>query len=158
MRRFMLMLAAGAVSAVVLASGATAEEEGPFADAVEMRHGLMLQMATDLGKAGAMAKGEAPYDAAEAGKAAANIAAIASVLSMDQFPEGSEYQKATDSFALPAIWANQDDFLQKVADLNTAAAEFQTAAATDVDGLKAGMEKIGGACAACHKAYRQPEE
>lgn len=156
MKLLALMAAAGAI----VASGAWAQEEAedPFADTVEMRHGLMLQMATDLGKVGAMAKDETPYDAAVAGKAAANIAAIASVLSMDQFPAGSEYQKAADSFALPAIWEKQDDFLQKIADLNAAAATFQTAAATDLDDLKAGMAMLGGACAACHKAYRQPEE
>jgi cytochrome c556 len=153
--RLMLLIAA---TAAALSTSAIAQEEDPFADAVEMRHGLMLQMATELGKVGAMAKEETPYDAAVAGKAAANIAAIASVLSMDQFPAGSEYQKSTDSFALPAIWANQDDFLQKIADLNTAAASFQTAAATDLDSLKAGMAGIGGACGACHKVYRQPEE
>ena len=153
--RLMLLIAA---ASAVIATGAIAEEEDPFADAVEMRHGLMLQMATDLGKVGAMAKEEVPYDQAVASKAAANIAAIASVLSMDQFPAGSEYQKATDSFALPAIWTAQDDFLQKIADLNTAAAAFQTAAGTDLDGLKAGMGTLGGACGACHKAYRQPEE
>lgn len=153
--RLMLVIAA---ASAVLASGAIAEVEDPFADAVEMRHGLMLQMATDLGKVGAMAKGEATYDAAVASKAAANIVAIASVLSMDQFPAGSEYQKSADSFALPAIWTAQDDFLQKIADLNTAAAAFQTAAGTDLDSLKAGMGNLGAACAACHKAYRQPEE
>ena len=155
MRLMVLLAAAGSVAV----SGAIAQDaEDPFADAVEMRHGLMLQMATDLGKVGAMAKGEAAYDAAVARKAAANIAAIASVLSMEQFPAGSEYQAATDSFALPAIWTTQDDFLTKIADLNTTAGAFQTAAGTDLDGLKAGMAALGGACAACHKAYRQPEE
>ena len=153
--RLMLLIAA---TSAVLASSVIAEEEDPFADAVEMRHGLMLQMATDLGKVGAMAKEEAPYDAAVASKAAANIASIASVLSMDQFPAGSEYQKSADSFALPAVWTAQDDFLQKIADLNTAAASFQTAAGTDLDSLKAGMAGIGGACSACHKVYRQPED
>lgn len=148
-----------AATIAFIASGALAQDaEDPFADTVEMRHGLMLQMATDLGKVGAMAKGEVAYDAATAGKAAANIAAVASVLSMDQFPAGSEYQAAADSYALPAIWATQDDFLTRIADLNTAAAAFQIAAATDVDGLKAGMGALGGACSACHKAYRQPEE
>jgi len=34
---------------------------------------------------------------------------------------------------------------------------MQTAAATDVDALKASMAQLGGACSACHKAYRQPE-
>lgn len=154
MRPMLLAAAAGAVFATI----AIAEEEDPFADAVEMRHGLMLQMATEMSKVGAMSKDEIPYDAAAASKAAANIAAIASVLSMDQFPAGSEYQKTTDSFALPAIWTAQDDFLQRIADLNTAAAAFQTAAGTDLDSLKAGMGGIGGACAACHKVYRQPEE
>ena len=148
-----------AAAAVVLATGAFAqEEEDPFADAVEMRHGLMLQMATDVGKLGAMAKGEAAYDAAAASRAAANITAIASVLSMDQFPAGSEYQAAADSYALPAIWATQDDFLVKIADMNTAASAMQVAAATDLDALKAGMGQLGAACSACHKAYRQPEE
>lgn len=148
-----------AAALAVFAMGAVAQEaEDPFADAVEMRHGLMLQMATDLGKLGGMAKGEATYDAAMASRSAANIAAIASVLSMDQFPAGSEYQKSADSFALPAIWATPDDFMAKITDLNTAAAGLQVAAATDLDGLKAGMGQIGGACSACHKAYRQPEE
>ena len=152
----LMILMAAAVASVGFV--AVAEEEDPFADAVEMRHGLMLQMATDLGTIGAMAKGDTTYDAAVAGRAADNIAAIASVLSMDQFPAGSEYQAATDSFALPAIWATPDDFLAKIADLNTAAGALKLAAATDLDGLKAGLGQIGGACSACHKAYRQPEE
>ncbi|TAG25339.1 MAG: cytochrome c [Rhodobacterales bacterium] len=134
------------------------DAEDPFADTVEMRHGLMLQMATDLGTVGPMAKGEVAYDATVASKAAANIAAVASVISMAQWPEGSQYGAAADSYALPAIWATPDDFLTKIADLNTAAAAFQVAAATDVDALKTGMGALGGACSACHKAYRQPEE
>jgi cytochrome c556 len=35
---------------------------------------------------------------------------------------------------------------------------MQVAAATDVEGVKTGMAQLGAACAACHKAYRQPEE
>lgn len=159
MKTMVLIAAAAAAAAAITALGAFAQEaEDPFADTVEMRHGLMLQMATDLGKIGAMAKGEAPYDAAIAGRAADNIVAIASVLSMDQFPEGSQYQAAADSFALPTIWATPDDFLTKIADLNSAAGALKLASATDVDGLKAGMGQLGGACSACHKAYRQPEE
>lgn len=150
------ILLAAALSA--LAFGAVAQAEDPFADAVEIRHGLMLQMATDMGKLGSMAKGEAVYDAAIASRSAENVAAIASVLSMDQFPAGSEYKAAADSFALPAIWATPDDFMAKITDLNTAAAALKVASATDVEGLKAGMGQVGAACSACHKAYRQPED
>lgn len=138
------------------AFAAFAQDESPFADAVEMRHGLMLQMATDLGTMGDMAKGKATYDAAAASKAAANVAAIASVLSMSQFPEGSENGKAEDSFALPAIWANSDDFIAKIADLNTAAGAMKDAAGSEAT-LKDGVAKLAAACSACHKDYRQPE-
>ena len=144
--------------AALTAFGVYAQDaEDPFADAVETRHGLMLQMASDLGTLGGMAKGDVAYDKAAASKAAANVAAIASVISMAQFPAGSENGKAADSYALADIWAKQDDFLAKVADLNNAAAAMQTAAATDADAIKASMAQLGGACSACHKAYRQPE-
>lgn len=154
----MKKLAAFTILTAFAALTAVAQEaEDPFADTVEIRHGLMLQMSNDLGTMGAMAKGDAAYDAVIAGKAAANIAAIASVLSMAQFPAGSEQGKAGDSYAKAEIWANQDDFLAKIAALNMAAASMQVTAATDLDGLKAGMAGVGGACAACHKAYRAPE-
>jgi cytochrome c556 len=144
--------------ATLTAFGVFAQDaEDPFADTVEVRHGLMLQMASDLGTLGGMAKGDVAYDQAAATKAAANVAAIASVISMAQFPAGSENGKSADSFALADIWAKQDDFLAKITDLNNAASAMQTAAATDVDALKASMAQLGGACSACHKAYRQPE-
>jgi cytochrome c556 len=144
--------------AAMTAFGVFAQEaEDPFADVVETRHGLMLQMASDLGTLGGMAKGEVAYDQPAATKAAANVAAIASVISMAQFPTGSETGKAADSFALPEIWANEADFVTKITDLNNAAAMMQVAAGTDAAAVKASMAELGAACAACHKAYRQPE-
>lgn len=148
----------GLASALVL-TGLTvwAQTEDPFADVVETRHGLMLQMGVDVGKMGAMVKGEVPYDAAVAAKAAANVAAVASVLSMDQFPAGSEVGKSADSFAKAEIWTAQEDFLTKIADLNTAAEALKAAAGTDADSLKAGITALGKTCGACHSAYRQTE-
>ena len=130
------------------------EAEDPFKDSVETRHGLMLQMASDLGTLGGMAKGTTPYDQTAASKAAANIAAISSVISMAQFPAGSEVDKSADSFALPEIWAKPDDFMAKITDLNNAAAMMQTAAATDADAIKGSMAQLGGACSACHRQRR----
>ena len=154
----MKKLLAFTTMAALTAFGVFAQEaEDPFADIIEVRHGLMLQMASDLGTLGGMAKGEAPYDAATATKAAANVAAIASVISMAQFPAGSENGKAADSFSLPEIWAKQDDFLAKITDLNNAASAMQTAAAKDAGSIKASMAQLGGACSACHKAYRKTE-
>ncbi len=154
MKNLPLLLAAGLVSAVGSLAHAI---EDPFADAVETRHGLMLQMGSDLGKMGAMVKGDVAYDAVAAGKAAANLAAIASVLSMEQFPAGSENGKSTDSFSKPEIWANEADFLAKIADLNAAAVALMPLAVADVDSLKSGMGDIGKACGACHTDYRIKE-
>lgn len=146
-----------ALAALLSLSGVLAQaQEDPFADVVETRHGLMLQMSVDLSKIGAMMKGEAAFDAAIATKAAANIAAVASVLSMDQFPAGSENGKAGDSFAKADIWTNEQDFLAKIADLNKAAADLQ-AASGDAATLKAGMAGLGKACSACHSTYRMEE-
>lgn len=147
----------GTLALSLLAGAAAFAADEPFADQVETRHGLMLVMAENLAKLGAIAKGDAAYDQAVATKAAQDVAAIASVLSMDQFPAGSENGAATDSFARAEIWANQPDFLQKIADLNTAAGAMVTAAGTSGDAVKGAMAQLGGACSACHQSYRQPE-
>jgi cytochrome c556 len=154
MNSLKLLMIAGVLSS--MATWAQAQEDA-FADAVETRHGLMLQMGSDLAKMGAMVKGEVAYDAALATMAAANVAAIASVLSLEQFPAGSENGKAADSFAKAELWANEQDFLAKIADLNAAAAALQPLAAADADSLKIGMAGVGKACAACHTAYRIAE-
>ncbi len=153
-RLFVLAALAATVSLPALAQDA----ESPFKDVIEARHGLMLLMAQNLATLGGMAKGAVAYDAPVATRAAANIAALSSVMSPDLFPAGSDYPTAPDSFALPAIWSDQAGFLAKIADLNTAAAGMVASAGTNVDGVKAGMAALGGACGACHKAYRQPEE
>lgn len=148
----------GATVALIFAGMAVwAEAEDPFKDIVETRHGLMLQMAADVAKMGAMLKGDAPYDAAAAAKAAANVAAVASVIGPDQFPAGSETGKAADSFAKPDLWANQSDFLAKLEQLNAAAAALKDGAAKDADTMKTDMMALGKACGACHEAYRQSE-
>ena len=154
MKTTLILAAFGAMTAF----GAMAQDaESPFKKAIEIRHGLMLQLASDMGKLGAIAKGEAAYDAAVATRAADNIAAIASVISLDQFPAGSEANPDLESFALPEIWAKPDDFSAKIKGLQDGANMMQMAAAKDGDAVKAAMATLGGVCSACHKAYRQPE-
>ena len=134
------------------------EMASPAEEAVFIRHGLMMQMADDLAILGHMAKGEADYDAAQASRSANNIAAEASVISMQQFPQGSEVGKVHDSAALPELWTAQEDFLKKATDLGNAASIMQADAGKDAAAIKGAMAQLGGACSACHKAYRQPED
>ena len=51
----------------------------------------------------------------------------------------------------PEIWTNWDDFVKKANDLNAAATALD---ASTLEGVQAGMGAIGGACKACHTAYR----
>ena len=54
------------------------------------------------------------------------------------------------------LWQNMPDVMSKGADLVTAATAMEVAAGTDLASLQAAMGPLGGACGACHKAYRVP--
>lgn len=149
------LIAVTTMAALCAFAGLAQDAEDPFAKVVKARQGLMLQMSTDLGTLAGMAKGETGFDQALATKAAANIAAVASVISLQQFPAGSEFAKSPSSFTLVDLWSKQDDFLIKITDLNNAAAMMQNSAATDADAIKGSLAQLGGTCTACHKAYRQ---
>ena len=60
---------------------------------------------------------------------------------------------ATDpeAHAKPEVWTSWDDFAAKAAALGAAAAALD---ASSLDGIKAGMGAIGGACKDCHMAYK----
>jgi cytochrome c556 len=55
------------------------------------------------------------------------------------------------SEAKPEIWTNWDDFVAKGKALSDAAAALDT---SSVESIGAGMGALGGACKACHTAYR----
>ncbi len=69
------------------------------------------------------------------------------------FTPGSD--KGADTEALPAIWANLDDFNAKMADFGREADALAAAARTgDADAAKAQFAKTGGTCKACHDEYK----
>jgi cytochrome c556 len=146
-----LLIAATALCAV------PALAEGPADAAIGARKGLMDLLAFNLGTLGGMAKGAIPYDAATASAAANNIATLATVDQTALWPAGSDQMSADKTRALPDIWDKHDDFLAKIAALNEAAGGMKAAAGVDLASLQAAMGPLGGACGACHKAYRAPE-
>jgi cytochrome c556 len=119
------------------------------------REAHMKQSGRLLGALGPMAKGEAPFDAADA---AAKLQAFNEhVQTLDAaafFPEGS----GEGTRALPAIWEDFPAF-------ETAAAEFKADAAAaaesdpqDLQALRQVMSMIGQNCSSCHETYRLPED
>ena len=132
----------------LLMSGGIALAQSKAADPdVNARQTLMQGIGGSLGAIGGMVKGEVAFDAAAADAAKATLVANAGMIAA----------KFTNNAADPAskskaeVWTNWDDFVAKADALTAAASALDT---SSVDGLKAGMGAIGGACKDCHTAYR----
>ena len=96
---------------------------------------------------GGMAKGEVAFDATAAAAAKAMLVADSAnivVVFKNQTTDPA-------SRAKPEIWTAWDDFAAKAGDLGKASAALDT---TSLDTLKAGLGAVGGACGACHTAYK----
>ena len=147
----------GATAALALGAVSYADSiEGPFAGAIKARHGQMNLYALNMGVLGAMAKGEAEYDADAAAGAAANILALSQLDASAMWPAGSDNFSSDGTRALPAIWENFPDIAQKAADLTAAAEAMNGAAGESLEALQAAMPAMGAACGGCHRAYREP--
>lgn len=78
--------------------------------------------------------------------ALADLAEIAGTL----FPASSE-----GGDALPAIWADAEDFQAKLAAFQEAAGNFRTAAGSgDMAQIGGALQQLGQACKGCHDNYR----
>jgi cytochrome c556 len=134
------------------------EDETPEDIAIEIRHGHMLNYAANLQRLGAMAQGNADYDATVAQTAADNLVYLASIDQSHYWLPGTSSEEHEDSAALPAIWENPDDFLAKQVALRDAVTNLQSAAGTDLAGLQGAMQGVGQACGSCHEQYRVKED
>jgi cytochrome c556 len=141
MLRTILVTAALAVGATaVLAQG----------DPIAQRRQTMKGVgdATKIGSA--MAKGEAPFDAAKA-KEVLQVYAAAADRMHNYFPETSK--TGGETTAAPTIWQNQAEFRKRFDDW---AVEIKKASAqTDsLDSFKAAFGNVTKACGGCHETFR----
>ena len=141
MLRTVLLTAALAVGATaVLAQG------DPIATRKQTMKGV--GDATKIGSA--MAKGEAPFDAAKAKEILAVYANAADKMH-NYFPENSK--TGGDTTAAPTIWQNQAEFRKRFDDW---AAEIKKASAqtNDLESFKAAFGNLTKACGGCHETFR----
>jgi cytochrome c556 len=137
MIRTIVMLAAVAIGVTGVAA------QG---DAIAERKKLMKQNSQHTKGISAMAKGEAPFDAAAVNAAYTQWGATAAALPK-LFPDNS---KTGDTRALPKIWEDRKGFDAQVAAFAKAAA----AKPTNLEGLKASFPAVSKACGDCHEGYR----
>lgn len=159
MRKSTLAIISAAIGCVaVLASADGHISDKQIAAAVKARQSQMQLYAFNLGVLGAMAKEEAPYDAAAAGAAADNLLSLASLSQAGYWLPGSDSDNVEGSRALPTIWAADSKVGEKGKEFFNAVTAMQSAAGTDLGALQAAIGAVGKSCGGCHEGYRKPKE
>ncbi len=126
--------------------------------AINARQSLMGLYLFNIGTLGAMAQGKLDYDAAAASVAAKNLALLSSINQSAMWPEGSNnFDLDNVTRAKPEIWDNFADLAVKQQGLVAATGAMEAAAGGGLDSLRGAIGGLGGACSACHKAYRGEE-
>lgn len=143
--------------AAVAATAAIAQEEDTPAS-VEARHGVMENFAFNISTLGAMAKGEAEYDAEMAQAAAERLVVLSNLNQSGYWPEGTSTEEVDESRALPAIWENMEDFESGFGDLHEAAMSMQEVAGDGQEAIAGQMQALGQSCGGCHEDYRQSDD
>lgn len=147
MRQLILASVIATVPAIALADAAE--------DALEARDGYMKMLAINMGTLSGMAKGDIEYNPEAATTAGNNIEALSQYSLPALFIEGTSPDDGVETEALPAVWENSEDFATKFAGLQEAAAGAGAAAGGGQDALGPVLQKLGGACKACHDDYRK---
>jgi cytochrome c556 len=144
---------------VLLATTGVSVADGHFDNAIKARKAVMALYAWNLGQLGAMAKGEIDYDPEAAQVAAENIRILSSMNNGAAWPQGS------DSTALPGktrakveAWTTYPESAEINKTLVAAAVAMSEAAGTGLDGVRANIGAIGGACKECHTKFRESEQ
>jgi cytochrome c556 len=135
-------------AATVLAIGVTAV--AAQSDPIAARKALMKANGDQAKIAGAMLRGEAPFDLAKA-KAALASFQEAGEKAPALFPDNAK--TGGDTAALPKVWEDKADFNAKLAKF-AADSEAAGSSVTDLDSFKAAMSNIGKQCGGCHELYR----
>ena len=135
------------VVGLVMAGGIAFAQSKATDPDVHARQVLMDANGAAIGVLGGMASGKTAFDATAAAAAKAQLIANAADIPVKFKPQAND----PESHAKAEIWTSWDDFAAKATDMGKAATAVD---ATSLDGVKAGMEALGGACKACHTTYK----
>lgn len=114
---------------------------------VKARQEVMETIGKNMKVLGDMAGDKVAFDAAAAEGAKAAIVAATAEIAAKFEPQATDPK----SEAKPEIWTSWEDFAKKADAANAAAGAMDVAS---IDGVKAGMGALGGACKDCHSTYR----
>jgi cytochrome c556 len=144
-----------AISALALGATSVLAQDLPFP--VQARQGQFKVMALNLGVLGNMARGNTDYDAEAAQTAADNLVTMSRIDQSFHWPEGTDNFALDGTRALPAIWENLPDVLDKWQAFGAAAEGLAEVAGDGLDPMRASLGSVGDSCSACHDDYRESE-
>jgi cytochrome c556 len=121
------------------------------ADAFQDRHMTMEMVGDAMKPLGAIAKKQAPFDAA-AVKASATTIAENLEKAATLFPAGSG---GGESKAKPEIWTDAAGFEKAMKDAHAAAVALQSV--KDEAAFGPALGAVGASCKGCHDKYRMPK-
>jgi cytochrome c556 len=144
------VFAVATMAAIALGACVAVAQEDP----IKARKALMKANGDQAKIGAAMAKGEAPFDAAAVHKMFAQFQDAAAKMPT-LYPDSSKGGDPTDEFnAAPKVWEDMADFKAKFVKFGEDA-KAADAKVTDADSLKAALGDIGkNDCGGCHKDYR----
>jgi cytochrome c556 len=82
---------------------------------------------------------------------------LATISQQGYWPAGSDSDAIEGTRALPAAWSDYQGVVKIAGDFGAATTALAAVAGTGLEEMKAAMGPVGGACGACHKAYRKPQ-
>lgn len=128
-----------------------------FENQLKARQGQFRLIALNLGVLGNMAKGDIPYDAEAAQAAADNLVTVAAITQGLLWPEGSDAMSIDGTRAMPSIWEDNADFVEKWEAVAAAADGLAAVAGDGQAALGPALGPMGATCKSCHEAHREPD-
>ncbi len=147
-------------SAAVLAlsacgSSAAGEAKGPHSEARTTAFKSMMPNFSSMGK---MVKGEEAYDVEKFKTAAAAFAAESQEPFKHFERDAAVDGKPQDGDALPAVWAQPEQFKAEEDKFRAAVENLNAKAqAGNLDEIKVAYGDVGASCKACHDTFRKPK-
>jgi cytochrome c556 len=124
-------------------------------DSIKMRRAAFTLISWNFGTIGAMAKGQIPYDQAEAVKRAEAVNFLAH-LHWEGFVKGTSTDEGGETRALPSVWGQPDKFKSAIERFQSESAKLvQAAKSGDAGQLKTQFGATAKACSNCHDDFRR---
>jgi cytochrome c556 len=141
-----------ALGAAAIATAAFAQDDLPAP--VKARKAHMQLYGYNVGILANMARGNTEYDAEAATAAAESLTTLSGMNHERYWAPGTDNESLEGTKALPAIWDNLPDVIEKTEALHEASISLAGTAGDRIEALQGGLKQVGGACGDCHEDYR----